>query len=223
MPRFFCALAARGLLITTLLAGTSTMLVAAPLDLYRVELLIFMNLTQSEEIPPVPAEGNTIDTSGAVDFRRYACLAADADPTQTAAPQTQQDVEQCLNGYLRLNELTQPMMIERLKLEQSTHYKVLKHAAWQQPALSPDRAMEVRLNATSDGASLDGTMELSREKYLQLDINLWYQTSRRVGVPVQAFRKLRPGELNYLDHPHIGILALVTPVPQPDIGEVDTP
>ena len=136
---------------------------------------------------------------------------------------TEKEVEQCLAGYMRLNELSQPMAQERLRLEGSGRYGVVKHAAWQQPALSPEKARRVRLTTDTGTAVLDGTVELSREQFLQLDMELQYrpapatqaqdgEESEAKSMTIRVFRKLRPDEINYMDHPIVGILARVAPI-----------
>ena len=68
---------------------------------------------------------------------------------------------------------------------------------------------------------MDGSARLFKERFFQLDLELLYHYPASVtdgdlaasdGLLLQVNRKLRPGDLNYLDHPAIGILAQVTPV-----------
>lgn len=60
---------------------------------------------------------------------------------------------------------------------------------------------------------LDGTVNLIAGEILQVDVDLLYRDSM-LGVPVrlQESRRLRSGELNYLDHPRFGVLVRVTPI-----------
>ncbi|HWS03450.1 MAG TPA: CsiV family protein [Gammaproteobacteria bacterium] len=82
---------------------------------------------------------------------------------------------------------------------------------------SIDDAGDGQLSAasTSQAATplLDGTVNLIAGEILQVDVDLLYRDST-LGVPVrlQESRRLRSGELNYLDHPRFGVLVQVTPV-----------
>ncbi len=190
-------------------------------ELYRVELIVFKQPAdlgaETALLEPAPP----LEIADAIDFRKHACLPVHAEPSKPAPLRTEKEVEQCLAGYLRLNELSQPMVQERMRLENSGRYGIVKHAAWQQPAQPPEATRGVRLTANTGTAVLDGTVELSREQFLQLDMELQYrpapsstdgEAEEAESLTIRAFRKLRPGEINYMDHPLIGILARVAPV-----------
>ena len=196
--------------------------------LYRVEIIVFAQPTESTDLIRHFEAAPSLELARAVDFRRYFCLPAQREPGFMRHFRSEEDVADCLSGYLRLNELRQPMVAERIRLEKSGQYRILHHAAWQQPVSSPDEALPVRLTngktlaqASSEAPALDGSVRLSREQFLQLDLELLYHYPASApdgdpaasdGLLLQLNRKLRPGDLNYLDHPVIGILAQVTPV-----------
>ena len=197
-------------------------------NLYRVEILIFAQpappADQMKHFESPPA----LDLTEAVDFRQYSCLPAKLGSRLLQSFQSEEEVESCLNGYLRLNEFNQRMVAERIRLEKSGQYRTLHHVAWQQPVLSPDEVRPVRLtngrnlqSASPDAPALDGTILLSRQQFLQIDVELLYHYPALIpegdqagsdGLLLRSSRKLRPGDLNYIDHPFIGILALITPV-----------
>ena len=190
-------------------------------ELYRVEMIVFKQPTELEAEAALLEPTSPLETAGAIDFRRHTCLPAQADPEKPAPLRTEKEVEQCLEGYTRLNELSQPMVQERLRLEHSGQYGIVKHAAWRQPALPPEKARRVRVTADTGSAMLDGTVELSQEQFLQLDMELQYRPSPATpngdaeeaeSLTIRTFRKLRPGEINYMDHPVVGILARVAPI-----------
>lgn len=60
---------------------------------------------------------------------------------------------------------------------------------------------------------LDGTVSLSRARFLHLAADLIY-VDPATGIPVQLkeSRRMRSNELHYLDHPRFGVLVQVTPV-----------
>lgn len=183
---------------------------------YRVELLVF---AQPE---PAGEDGDARGAEGppaeaAVDFRRYACLPVGADPDAAPPLGDAADVAACLDGYLRLNELREAMVEDRLRLSRAGGFRILAHAAWRQPALAPDAARRVRLAAAAGTPpELEGWARFSRGQHLQLDFELRYRPD--AAAPAQTIRlhrKLRGGATNYLDHPRLGVLARVTPAAEP--------
>ena len=179
---------------------------------YRIELLIFAQPEPAGE-DSEPRAAAALPDEPTVDFRRYACLPVGADPDAAPPLRDADDVAACLDGYLRLNELREAMVEDRLSLSRTGGFRILAHAAWRQPALEPDAARRVRLAATAGAPpELEGWARFSREQHLQLDFELRYRPD--ADAPAQAIRlhrKLRGGATNYLDHPRIGVLARVTP------------
>ncbi len=59
---------------------------------------------------------------------------------------------------------------------------------------------------------LDGTLTLTRSRYLHLAVDLIY-TDPKTGLAMQLkeSRRMRSGELHYLDHPRFGVLVQATP------------
>lgn len=202
--------------------------ICAAEGLYRVEILVFTQPTESADSIRHFETAPDLDLARAVDFRQYFCLPAQLGPSFLRRFLSEEEVADCLSGYLRLNELRQPMVAERIRLEKSGQYRILHHAAWQQPVSSPDETYPVRLTngktlaqASPDAPAMDGSARLSKEQFLQLDLELLYHypapaadgdPAASDGLLLQINRKLRPGDLNYLDHPAVGILAQVTPV-----------
>lgn len=196
--------------------------------LYRVEILIFAQPTESVDSIRHFETTPDLNLAQVVDFRQYFCLPAQLGPGFLRRFLSEEEVADCLSGYLRLNELRQPMVAERIRLEKSGQFRIIHHAAWQQPVSSPDEAYPVRLTngrplaqASPKAPALDGSVQLSKEQFLQLDLELLYHypasatdgdSTASDGLLLQVNRKLRSGDLNYLDHPKIGVLAQVTPV-----------
>ena len=202
--------------------------ICAAEDMYRVEILIF---TQPSEPADLIRRFEIIPDLGlaqTVDFRQYSCIPARPISSFPWRFHSEKEVEDCLNGYLRLNELRQPMVTERIRLEKSGQYRILYHAAWRQPVAPPDEAHPVRLTngislaqASLEAPAMDGSLKLSKERFLQLDLELLYHYPVSMsseepvasdGLLLQTRRKLRPNDLNYLDHPVIGVLAQITPM-----------
>ncbi len=212
-------------------------------ELYRVEIIVFVQPDAQAQAADLYAPIVPIDTSDSVDFGRYSCQPLGFTKNQHIIFSTEEDVAACLSGYLRLNELSEPMIAERLNLEEDAGYQVLHHIAWQQPAQDPKNSRAVRLSnatLTADNQSglLDGLITLSHEQFLQLDIEMNYlpeapsieeagaeEAGFPQGMALRTLRKLRSGQLNYMDHPYLGILARVTEIEEPpeeeDNGEAE--
>ncbi|HEY3699531.1 MAG TPA: CsiV family protein [Spongiibacteraceae bacterium] len=121
--------------------------------------------------------------------------------------------------------------------------RVLLHQAWRQTVDDPARATAVLIDGGKQFGvhhELEGTFTLSVEHFLRADANLWLSRfSSNAGVDAQVLpippgasddagdahyavtqtvvlqeqRRMRSGELHYFDHPLIGLLVLVTPMP----------
>jgi hypothetical protein len=78
---------------------------------------------------------------------------------------------------------------------------------------------------------MEGTVTLSLNRYLHAHVDLLLRRPRGIdpssGLPttstyrLQAHRRMRSGELHYIDHPAMGILILVTPF-QPNPPDSDS-
>ncbi len=106
------------------------------------------------------------------------------------------------------------------KLRHSHGYRVLAALAWIQPALGPTRARAQRIRGQD--ATLDGTITLVSRHYLHLTTDLLFTPSASpasdadpVIAPsaqtyrIQGRRRMRLGEIHYLDHPQVGVLVAV--------------
>ena len=201
-------------------------------ELYRVELIVFL-----QPDPPTNEAGlwepmQPLDTQTAIDFHRYSCLPRHMDPTQILHLKSPREVEDCLHGYLRLNELQHRLTDDRIRLENSRH-RILHHIAWQQPALSPEETSRISMsggpNFTADRTEpaepsmpqFEGLVSLSRKQVLQLEVDLRYRKPTQASlaspialheVALRARRKLRPDTVHYLDHPLLGVLVRVSEV-----------
>lgn len=122
--------------------------------------------------------------------------------------------------------------------------QVLVHGAWRQPVPDREAPLPILIQSNVPVADLwqvEGTLAVTRGRFLHVDAELWFQPSladnassreeraaRGVGYqPIPAamgelpyellseHRRMRSGELHYLDHPTFGVLIQVTPVEPP--------
>lgn len=106
-------------------------------------------------------------------------------------------------------------------LRVSRGFRPLAHYAWRQPALSQRRARWVHIyvppesdgGLTAGAPLIDGTLRVYLSRYLHVDADLLHQPSGLdTPVRLQTSRRMRSGDLHYLDHPLFGLLVLITPL-----------
>ncbi|EAR20592.1 CsiV family protein [Nitrococcus mobilis] len=122
------------------------------------------------------------------------------------------------------------------RLARSNDYRVLLHVGWRQPGLKPNNAAAVVLplnwfppaqltagagasqnpfESLPQGTRLWGTLRLLQRRYLHFQVDLRYRRDgARAGdaatvYPMTQSRRMRVGEIHYLDHPVLGILVQV--------------
>jgi hypothetical protein len=118
-------------------------------------------------------------------------------------------------------------------------YEPLVHGGWVQEGLSESAAYPfdlVYLGTTNPR----GTMQLHLSRFLHVTVDLDYvatrsapsgprQSSFSLGefsttprYALETQRRLRSGELHYIDHPMFGVIVLVTPAPEPVESESES-
>lgn len=114
-------------------------------------------------------------------------------------------------------------------------YRVIFHEAWTQLAYPNKKSHKVLIEGSNNyGSNLLGTVRLYKTRYAHVDFDL--ELERRIPAKVletfvqnqklsthdtlpahwrfnlKESRKIRPGELHYLDHPIFGALVQITPL-----------
>jgi hypothetical protein len=112
-------------------------------------------------------------------------------------------------------------------------YQPLLHSGWVQEGLAEDQAHPMDLSYLGT-LNPRGTIQLHLSRFLHVTLNMDFQPAAAVSatpgftdnpfelseVPLQTRyllvdqRRVRSGELHYIDHPLFGVLVLVTPAPQ---------
>ncbi len=124
-------------------------------------------------------------------------------------------------AYRLLNQRSYNLKDSFWGLRNSKSFRPLLHYAWQQPGLSQKRARWIHLYVPPDSTDgfapappkLDGTLRVYLTRFLHVDTDLLYQREgTEIPVRLQASRRMRSGELHFLDHPLFGVLILVTPL-----------
>ncbi len=97
----------------------------------------------------------------------------------------------------------------------------LMYAAWRQPVMEPEQSVSVYLTTAAEAgelAALEGNITMSVRRYLHLHTDLLLRGGDSI-YRMQAHRRMRSGELHYLDHPVLGILVEARPVELPPAPE----
>lgn len=106
-------------------------------------------------------------------------------------------------------------------LRGDSHYRVLLHKHWVQPAESKGTGAPVSL-ATPD-KELNGGIKFYLSRFLHVELNVAYQpqsgpigsaaapTDSAPTYIINEQRRVKSNEMNYFDHPKFGVLVRVTP------------
>ena len=95
-------------------------------------------------------------------------------------------------------------------LKRSGDYRPIRHLAWKQPGLSSRSAPLIAVGDELD-PEIQGTVKLSRRRFLHLDVDVVLREANQ-SYRLTSSRRMRTNELHYLDHPTIGVIAIVTPL-----------
>lgn len=201
------------LLLLTLLAG-GTALGEEPGRQFDIEVVIFAHINAYDGGEVWPREEGNGFSPGTGEARSL-------DEVMAVLPHSfEQDADwQALPGSAR--KLT--AVAEALR--RSSSYRPLAHLHWRQALLEPTAARSIDIaslgGARGDRANprVKGSLRLSVARYLHLETDLRLveddryilQDSQAAVYSLRQSRRMRSGELHYIDHPRLGVLALVTP------------
>jgi hypothetical protein len=110
---------------------------------------------------------------------------------------------------------------EKQRIAGAPGLRVVWHGAWIQPV--PDRERDSPLplllqagDRIGNHYQVEGRVDVTRGRFLHLDIELWmHDAATDSYVSMAETRRLRSGELNYLDHPRLGMLVRIDPLELP--------
>lgn len=109
-----------------------------------------------------------------------------------------------------------PRMLEAVARRLNTGgYTLLWHQAWVQPAVAGDGLELATLAALGRGPAapeLSGTISLTAGRFLHLGIAIELHSEAGLEAELAQHRRVRIKVEQYFDHPHLGAIALVTPV-----------
>lgn len=201
------------LLLLTLLAG-GTALGEESGRQFDIEVVIFAHINAYDGGEAWPHEESHGVSPGAGEARSV-------DDVMASLPHSfEQDADwQALPGSAR--KLT--AVAEALR--RSSSYRPLAHLHWRQALLEPGAAQPIDIASLSGARGdrsiprVEGSLRLSVARYLHLETDLrlveddrhMLRDSQAAVYRLRQSRRMRSGELHYIDHPRLGVLALVTP------------
>lgn len=204
--------------LLTLTAG-GTALGEEPGRQFDIEVVIFAHINTYDGGEAWPREESHGFSPGAGEARPL-----DAGVAILPHPLEQEADWQALPGSAR--KLT--AVAEALR--RSNNYRPLAHLHWRQALMEPAAAQPIDIaslsGATEDRTNprVEGSLRLSVARYLHLETDLRLvederympQDSQAAVYRLRQSRRMRSGELHYIDHPRLGVLALVTPSTEGD-------
>ncbi len=163
---------------------------APPVTVYEVEVIVFENHLTS-------LEGGELWTRTAPRPAPMFDLAEAVNPTDTAP-------------------LDSPLSTAVSSLQREGSYRVLLHQRWRQSAEEKSASKPVRLQTTDN--QLDGGLRFYMSRFLHVDVDLTLKEkdANDRGYRLVEHRRIKTQELNYFDHPKLGVLVKITPVGKND-------
>jgi len=200
LPFFLSMLALAGLLLNSLTAQAQ-----APTEKperYQVDLIVFESYSTKGWLEEFwPQVTDIIDLDNTVDL------------TQTAVPPL--DIEP-----------SEPML-QAVVNRMTKHYRILRHYSWSQNVIDQKETPEMFIEGADNTSAFYGKMKLYQSRFNHVTFNLNFEKAIPTKVrqefalkqkiseydlpatwqfQLNAKRKIRSGELHYIDHPLFGIL-----------------
>ena len=102
------------------------------------------------------------------------------------------------------------------KIGRASRFSPLVHTGWIQPGLVIEESTAKGVAGSDDAAQVEGRVVLSRGRYLHLDLDLTLRTQDGEYRLRQSRRRVLLGRYNYIDHPMVSAIAIVTRAPEPE-------
>ncbi|VAW48435.1 hypothetical protein MNBD_GAMMA03-981 [hydrothermal vent metagenome] len=151
-------------------------------------------------------------------------------PDEIELPNTQNSVSLSAPQKSRLHLKKRKTQLNNVAAKVAKNYRILFHQAWSQNAYSPKKNPTVLIENSRSGSSLLGTVKLYKTRFAHVQFDL--EVERRIPSKIREAvaqnqqvdleylpthwrfnliesRKIKPGELHYIDHPLFGILVKI--------------
>jgi hypothetical protein len=127
-------------------------------------------------------------------------------------------------GYTKIHALEHVRLHPHFEsLFQSKAYQVLFYQAWHQPLIAPSRALLIPLT-TNATPHIQATLQVSYTQGIEAQwaVTLLNPNDMEQSVSFTEKRLIRLDDLQYFDHPMVGLLLKVRSIPK-DVNEIHTP
>ena len=112
---------------------------------------------------------------------------------------------------------------EAQKIKRDSRYELLYHGGWRQPPLNRAQAPYINILNGPQNGLLKGTAWMSFERYFKLILDFQYDpnfnetsqfvdTPQTFSIPIHLERIMEDEKLFYIDHPIIGVIAVINPL-----------
>ena len=124
-------------------------------------------------------------------------------------------------SYRWLPTQTHVLKTEARRLRNAEDLDIIWHGRWMQPvpSRSAGEPLMLTVHAAPNHGRVSGTLQVTLGRYLHFNANLWLEQppeNEADAIPymqLQQARTMRSGELHYLDHPRMGVLVRIDPLP----------
>lgn len=99
------------------------------------------------------------------------------------------------------------------KIADASRLSILGHTGWRQGATSLEESLAKSIAGRDDLASVSGSVLLYRSRHLRLDFDLTLTTRDGTYPLRQERRRVQTGVPHYIDHPHFGVLVMLSRAP----------
>lgn len=172
------------LLMLAMLAAGSPGAEQEPLPVFDVEVIVFRHLTPDDSELQVER----------------------AEPEEEEQAPVRRRFTPLTPEQLRLQEVSQSLL-------RSRDWSPILHYGWRQPVASREDAPVVAIAGNRRGAYAAGTVRLSLERFLRLELDLEMDPGTGLSYTLDQARRIRSGRIHYFDHPQFGVIALVSRAP----------
>lgn len=192
----------------------------AQVRLYQVEVVIFSQPEgTSVELPP--RQESPMDSSLATEEPvQVPALAPARGPEADTADLMPDPGDPSLLLPVGFAGPAMPLVLEGVARRLDTRgYRLLWHHAWVQTPVDgrgPDLATLGAFGRGATAPGLTGNISLTAGRFLHLGMDLELRSEFGLEAVLHQQRRIRPRTDQYFDHPHIGVVAVVTPVEADD-------
>ena len=112
---------------------------------------------------------------------------------------------------------------EAQKIQLDSRYELLYHGGWRQPPLNRAQTPYINILNGPQNGLLKGTAWMSFDRFFKLILDFQYDpnfndtpefvdTPQTFSIPIHLERIMPDEKLFYIDHPIIGVIAIINPI-----------